>query len=164
MKKAFVLALALVLTLSLAVPASAASTGSPVAPAVSDTATAALPEVAEVKAEDGTAVVVELVPAEDTANLTKEAETTFVAAQEKLVEAAPEGMKTQYFTYIKVTTTDGKASNSAVSITVKIANATKVVAKQFIDGKWVELNVVINPDGTVTIKGLIDGPLAIFTE
>lgn len=163
MKKAFVLALALVLTLSLAVPASAASTGSPVAPAVSDTTTASLPEVADVKAEDGSAVVVELVSVEDTKDLSKEAVKDFEAAQENLAEAAPAGMKTQYFTYVKVTDSEGKATSSTVTMTVKVSNATKVVVKQFVGGKWVERKVTLNADGTVTIEGLVDGPIAIFT-
>lgn len=163
MKKAIVLALALVLTLSLAVPAAAASTGSPVAPAASETTTASLPVVADVKAEDGSAVTVELVSVEDTTGLTEEAVKDFEAAQEKLAEAAPAGMKTQYFTYVKVSDTEGKASSASVTMTVKVANATKVVAKQFVDGKWVELKVTLNTDGTVTIEGMVDGPLAIFT-
>ena len=39
-----------------------------------------------------------------------------------------------------------------------------VVVKQFVDGKWIELETVINDDGTVTIMGVVDGPIAIFTE
>lgn len=164
MKKAIVLALALVLTLSLAVPAAAASTGSPKAPAASETTTASLPVVADVKAEDGSTVTVEMVSVEDTKGLSEEAVKDFTAAQEKLAEAAPAGMKTQYFTYVKATGADGKAATSPVSMSVKVANATKVVAKQFVDGKWVELKVTVNADGTVTIEGLVDGPLAIFTK
>lgn len=40
---------------------------------------------------------------------------------------------------------------------------SKIVVKQFVDGKWVELETIINDDGTVTIKGVVDGPMAIFT-
>ena len=39
-----------------------------------------------------------------------------------------------------------------------------VVVKQFVDGKWIELETVINDDGTVTVMGVVDGPIAIFTE
>lgn len=163
MKKAFVMALALVLTLSLAVPASAASTGSPVAPTVSDTTTAPLPEVVDVKAEDDSDVIVELIPVEDITQLTEEEVKNFKAAQEKLAEATPAGMKVQYFNYVKVLDTDGKPVNTSVSITIRLPDATKVVAMQFIDGKWVELKVTLNPDGTFTIHGVVDGPLAIFT-
>lgn len=39
-----------------------------------------------------------------------------------------------------------------------------IVVKQFVDGKWIELETVINDDGTITIMGVVDGPIAIFTE
>lgn len=48
-----------------------------------------------------------------------------------------------------------------------VGNGTTVpniVVKQFVDGKWIELETVINNDGTVTIMGVVDGPIAIFTE
>lgn len=171
MKKAFVLALAVILALSLAVPAAAAGTGSPVAPETSETTTAPLPEIVEteVKTEDGITVVVEPVAAEDTKALAVEEQKTFATAQESLAEAVPTGMKPQYFFYVKVTATkaDGSVSDkpaAPVNMTVKIDNAAKVVVKQFIDGKWVERKVVVNPDGTITIEGVVEGPIAIFTE
>ena len=39
-----------------------------------------------------------------------------------------------------------------------------VVVKQFVDGKWIELETVINDDGTITIMGVVDVPIAIFTK
>lgn len=39
-----------------------------------------------------------------------------------------------------------------------------IVVKQFVDGKWIELETVINDDGTITIMGVVDGPIAIFTK
>ena len=97
----------------------------------------------------------------------KEEQKTFVAAQEKLAEAAPAGMKTQFFFYAKVTkkAADGTTakSDAPVSMTVKVDSAAKVVVKQFVDGKWVERKVVVNADGTITIENVEDGPIAIFT-
>ena len=168
MKKAIVLALALVLAMSLAVPV--AAVGSPVAPTTSETTTAPLPEVIveEVKTEDGATIVVEPVAADKVEEMPKEDQKTFVAAQEKLVEAAPAGMKTQFFFYVKVTKieADGTTakSDAPVSMTVKVDNAAKVVVKQFVDGKWVERKVVVNADGTITIEDVVDGPIAIFTK
>ena len=46
---------------------------------------------------------------------------------------------------------------------MKIANVTKVVVKQFVDGKWVELKATLK-DGNVVIEGLVEGPVAIFTK
>lgn len=167
MKKAIVLALALVLAMSLAVPVAAVS--SPVAPTTSETTTAPLPEVVveEIKTADGATVVIEPVAADKVEEMPKEDQKTFVAAQEKLAEAAPAGMKTQFFFYAKVTKTaaDGTTAKSdvPVSMTVKVDNAAKVVVKQFVDGKWVERKVVVNADGTITIENVVDGPIAIFT-
>ena len=168
MKKAIVLALAVMLTLSLAVPAAAVT--SPVAPETSETTTAPLPEVIveEVKTEDGATIVVEPVAADKVEEMPAEDQKTFVAAQEKLVEAAPAGMKTQFFFYVKVTKieADGTTakSDAPVSMTVKVDNAAKVVVKQFVDGKWVERKVVVNADGTITIEDVVDGPIAIFMK
>ena len=169
MKKAIVLALAVMLTLSLAVPA-AAAVGSPVAPTTSETTTAPLPEIVEqeTKTEDGATVTVEPVAADKVEEMPKEDQKTFVAAQEKLAEAAPAGMKTQFFFYAKVTkkaadSTTAK-SDAPVSMTVKVDSAAKVVVKQFVDGKWVERKVVVNADGTITIENVVDGPIAIFTK
>ena len=211
MKKAIVLALALVLTLSLAVPASAVT--SPVAPETSETTTAPLPEIVEeeAKTEDGAAVTVEPVAADKVEEMPVEEQKTFVAAQEALKEAAPKGMKAQYFFYAKVTKTEADGTSSKVTgsvaddgtvksaapanLTIKLDSILKaangnvngkgnangnvngkgngvgngnaipnIVVKQFVDGKWVELETVINDDGTITIMGVVDGPIAIFTK
>lgn len=211
MKKAIVLALALVLTLSLAVPAAAVT--SPVAPETSETTTAPLPEIVEeeTKTEDGATVTVEPVAADKVEEMPAEEQKTFVAAQETLKEAAPKGMKTQYFFYAKVTKTEADGTSSKVTgsvaddgtvksaapanLTIKLDSILKsangnvngkgnangnvngkgngvgngnavpnIVVKQFVDGKWIELETVINDDGTVTIMGVVDGPIAIFTE
>ena len=147
MKKALVFVLAVMLVMSMAVPTFAA-TASPKAPASSSTTTASTPEV--VVTGD---VKVELVAVEDAKNLPAE-------AQETLKDAAPAGMKAQYFCYFKAETKD----NAPATVTLKVANASAVVVKQFVDGKWVELKATLNADGTVVIEGLVDGPIAIFTK
>lgn len=167
MKKAIVLALAVILTLSLAVPAAAVS--SPVAEETSQTTTAPLPDVVEkeVTTDDGAKVVIDLSAVNDEASLSNEAKETFAAAQESLAETAPAGMKAQYFFYATTTKVNADGSTESydkpVDITLKIDNVTKVVVKQFVNGQWVELETVMNPDGTITIKGVVDGPMAIFT-
>ena len=221
MKKAMILALAVMLTLSLAVPAAAVT--SPVAPETSETTTAPLPEIVEeeTKTEDGATVTVEPVAADKVEEMPVEEQKTFVAAQETLKEAAPKGMKVQYFFYAKVTKTgtDGTSSKvtgsvaddgtvksvTSANLTIKLdsileaangnangkgsangnvngkgnANGNdngkgngvgngktvpNIVVKQFVDGKWVELETVINDDGTITIMGVVEGPIAIFTK
>ena len=203
MKKAMILALAVMLPLSLAIPAAAATAESPTAPKTSQTTTAPLPEIVEeeAKTEDGAAVTVEPVAADKVEEMPAEEQKTFVAAQEALKEAAPKGMKAQYFFYAKVTKTEADGTNSkvtgsvaddgtvksvaAVNMTIKLdsilkaangsangkgngvgngATVPNIVVKQFVDGKWIELETVINDDGTITIMGVVDGPIAIFTK
>ena len=213
MKKAMILALAVMLTLSLAIPAAAATADSPTAPETSQTTTAPLPEIVEeeAKTEDGAAVTVEPVAADKVEEMPAEEQKTFVAAQEALKEAAPKGMKAQYFFYAKVTKTEADGTSSKVTgsvaddgtvksaapanLTIKLDSILKaangnvngkgnangnvngkgngvgngnaipnIVVKQFVDGKWIELETVINDDGTVTIMGVVDGPIAIFTK
>ena len=213
MKKAMILALAVMLTLSLAIPAAAATAESPTAPKTSQTTTAPLPEIVEeeAKTEDGAAVTVEPVAADKVEEMPVEEQKTFVAAQEALKEAAPKGMKAQYFFYAKVTKTEADGTSSKVTgsvaddgtvksaasanLTIKLDSILKaangnvngkgnangnvngkgngvgngnavpnIVVKQFVDGKWIELETVINDDGTITIMGVVDGPIAIFTK
>ena len=159
MKKALVFVLAVVMVMAMAVPASAAI-NSPTAPTTSETTTAPTPVVVEGKDDSAT---VAFVPVEDVKNLPEEAQKEMVAAQNALAEAAPAGMKAQYFCYVTVEKSDAKADEAA-TITLKIDNAKEVVVKQFVDGKWVELEAVVNADGTVTVKGVVDGPIAIFTK
>ena len=166
MKKAIVLMLAVILSLSLAVPAAAAGTSSPKAATVSGTTTAPLPEVVEenVKAEDGTEVIIETLAADDT-KLAEEEKATLAEAQTALAKAAPAGMKAQYFFFVKVIAKDDATKKvGPVTLTLKVDNVTKVVVKQFVDGAWVELKAALNADGTVSVEGVVDGPIAIFTK
>ena len=166
MKKALVLVLALVLTMGLAVPAAAAGTASPTAPTTSGTTTAPLPEVTttEVKTEDGTVVIVEPVEATD-AKLDEAEKTELAAAQTALAEAAPAGTKVQYFFFVKVyDQADAAKEVGPVAMTIKVANADGIVVMQFVDGKWVELKTTVNADGTITIEGVVEAPMAIFTK
>ena len=167
MKKAIVLVLALVLTMGLAVPAAAAGTSSPTAPTTSETTTAPLPviEETEVADENGEVIVVTPVEATDDVVLDEEEKAELATAQAALASAAPAGMKVQYFFYVKVEV-QGDPSKEAgpVSITLKLENTDNIVVMMFIDGKWVEMETVVNADGTVTIKGVVEAPMAIFTK
>lgn len=167
MKKAIVLAIAVILTLGLAVPAAAVS--SPAAQKTSKTATAPLPELAgkEVTGANNVKVVIDLYAANDVTKLSDKAKKDFKAAQDSLKSVVPSGMKTQYFFYLTTSllNPDGTTEpyNEPVDVIFKIADVSKVVVKQFVDGEWKELEAVINSDGTVTVKGVADGPIAIFT-
>lgn len=152
MKKALVMLLAVVLVIGMAVPAYAVS--SPVGDKTSSTATADLP-----KLTDESKGYVELIATEDAEELPKESQAIFAEAQASLKDAAPAGMKTQYFFWCHIV-----GEKSPVDVTVELKGITELVVKQYLDGKWVELKSAINADGTVSIYGLVEGPVAIFTK
>lgn len=152
MKKALVMLLAVVLVIGMAVPAYAVS--SPVGDKTSATATADLP-----KLTDESNGFVELVDTADAEELSKESQATFAEAQASLKDAAPAGMKTQYFFWCHIV-----AKEKSADVTVELKGITELVVKQFQDGKWVELKSAINADGTISIYGLVEGPVAIFTK
>lgn len=160
MKKAFVLFLALVLALSLAVPAYAAVTSSE-AETQSGTSTAPLPFLISDTSNEDAAEKCVLIPVEDAAKLTEEEQAIFAEAQAALAEAKPADMRAQYFFYYKPGS-NADAENGS-TLVVNIRHITRVVVKQFVDGKWIPLKAYINPDGTVTIEGVVEGPIAIFT-
>ena len=56
------------------------------------------------------------------------------------------------------------ATEDAEKLTKESQAITELVVKQYLDGKWVELKSAINADGTVSIYGLVEGPVAIFTK
>ena len=183
MKKAIVLVLALVLTLSLAVPAAAdadrlnppedvipepTEVVSPTAPENSQTTAAPLPVVveSEPKRTKGPIVTVTLVDA-NKQNLAKDENDAMAKAQQILDEGA-KGMKTTLnFVYARVIKiyANGTTTREAVgSVTIKAENPEDIIVRQYIGDKWIDLEVVPNPNGTVTINGIQNGPMLIGTK
>lgn len=152
MKKVLSFALALVLVVSLAAPTAFAA--SPTAPEESATTTAPLPVVVP----SGSDYIV-FISTKDVEKLPEKALEELVEAQDTLKDAVPEGMKAQYFCYVHVSSATGSGN-----VVLKIDNITEIVVMQFIDGKWVEIEATINPDGTISVKSLVSGPIAIFTK
>lgn len=168
MRKVVTFVLAVVLVMAMAVPAMATAVGSPTAPVAAPDKTTSLPEVT--KQDDNSLIV----PIEEADTLSDAAKETFSTAQKELMdeekqkEIIPEGMATQYFFYYVPAES---AQTSAVTMKIDELDAdaqtdasTYIVVKQFQDGKWVELKVTVNADGTVTIEGLGEGPVAVFVK
>ena len=146
MRKVLTFVLAVMLVMAMAVPAFAVA--SPTAPVAAPNKTTALPVVAETLPEGVKLVAITA--------LTAEAKEVVVAAQAELKAAAPAGMAVKYFFYAE--------AEETVELTLKLGKVTEVVVMQFVDGKWIEVESVLNADGTVTIKGVVEGPIAIFTK
>lgn len=163
MKKTVGIALALMLVIGLAVPAMAAQETSAKAAVGSPAAT---PEDLTPLVVETSSPNLEVLSAEEVADLPEEKQETFAQAMDSLKEdedAVPEGMAVRYVFYCSVTE-EGSTSTEALSMTIRLDDFKELVVKQFIDGKWVELEFIINEDGTVTILNIVDAPMAIFVK
>lgn len=163
MKKTVGIALALMLVMGLAVPAMAAQETSAKAAVSSPAAT---PEDLTPLVVETSSSNLEVLSSEEVADLPEEKQETFTQAVETLKEdeeAVPEGMAVRYVFYCSVTE-EGSTSTEALSATIQLDDFKELVIKQFIDGKWVELEFIINEDGTITILNVVDAPMAIFVK
>lgn len=151
MRKVFVFALAVVMVMAMAVPAFAA-VASPAAKAEE-----MLPEIDTGKTGGTLATV------EDVEKLPEEAKKTFEAAQTDLAKAAPEGMATKFFFYF-TPAAEKKGDAEPGTLVISVPDVEKVVIKQFVNGKWVELEYELDKDGNIILKDMAEGPVAIFTK
>lgn len=158
-----------IIVLSLSVPAFAA-TDSAEAPEEDSDETADLPEVvggnvilvpvadilttspeeARALAETITEEFGEELTAEEVEAVTE----VVTQAIESLASVVPEGVTVRSFCY---------AANAG-EVTLKITDASAVTAMAFLNGEWVEIEVIDNGDGTYTLNLDEACPIAILTE
>ena len=153
MKKIMTVLLAIMLLVSVAVPAFAAS---PTAPEATTSKTSSLPVVAG-KDQDDSCILYSVYDADE---LTEEECTSFKEAQKSLKKEVPAGMRVKYFFYHQPL----EATAAACEHTLNIGNFAEVIVKQYLEGKWVELEVKVNENGTITISGIETGPMAIIVK
>lgn len=154
MKKTLTLILAMLLMVAaVAVPAFAAS---PTAPEATTSKTSSLPVVAD-KDQDDSCILYSVYDADE---LTEEECTSFKEAQKSLKKEVPAGMRVKYFFYHQPL----EAAAAACEHTLDIGNFAEVIVKQYLEGKWVELEVKVNENGTITISGIETGPMAIIVK
>lgn len=163
MKKAVGIFLALTLVMSLAIPAAAAEGTPAAAPVSSPTAT---PEDLKPLVVETSSPNLEIMSAEEIKDLPEAKQQAYAEAMKSLKEdknVVPEGMAVRYLVYCSITE-EGLTSDDVFSVTIKLDDFEELVIMQFINGKWVELEYVINEDGTITILNVVDGPMAIFVK
>lgn len=176
MKKAFVFFLSLVLVMSLALPAFAV--GSPIVNPYK-------PVVVE-----GVVCPCRIVLWSERDILSSEAKAAFEAAKETVKDVVPEGFACRdlvyhrdadqcapctvelFFSGASVADDAEKAWNhstadvnicEAYEVEMSIEGVTEVVIKQYENNEWVEKEVTLN-GGVVTVKNIMDAPVAIFTK
>lgn len=153
MKRFLAAILALVLVLSVSAAAYAAGGSVQAAPAVeAGNKTTALPTVVN---SDAT-----LVSIDNIADLPEEAQKVFKEASESVKKEVPDGMVARYFFY-----SESKSYPYELKINMDdIKDVKDLASKLFLDGKWVDLKLVLNKDGTVSITVTGEGPMAVFTK
>ena len=170
MKKVLVWTLAVVLVLSMAIPAAAA-------PGEAHSSPAAKPENLEPVLTEESYVVVELHSTEDVLELHEDVQVVMQEAKEQLADAAPEGHAVKYFFYVEIvgdqqesvsvdfeTFVESASAENSNAFDVEDVKQGRVVFMQFVDGEWVELDYVINEDGTITVFNVVEGPFAVFMK
>lgn len=161
MKKVLVFVLAVMMIMSMAVPAAALP---------SPTAAAAdlMPVITEESKQ-----IVELHTTEDVLELHEDIQEIMAEAKEQLADACPEGFKVKYFFYVEITGTEKTSVSVDFESIVEHIGAGeaeedvkqgKLVFMQFVDGKWVELEYVVNEDGTITVFNVVEGPISVFVK
>ena len=152
MKKILAFVLALVVVFSLSAVAFAA-TGSVTAEKTTEDGTkaTALPTVAE-------NTEVKLTAIDEVEDLPEEAQEAVKEAQETLEAAVPEGMEAQYFFYA-----ESEVFPYELTVTMEnVKDAKDFAGKLFVNGEWIDLEYVLNDDGTITITIRENGPVALF--
>ena len=102
---------------------------------------------------------VRLYSTEDVLKLSEEVQKLMAEAKAKLKDTCPAGFAAKYFCYAEII-----GSESSVSVVFNPMDHNEIQVKQYADGAWMERKATVNEDGTVTVAGVTEGPIAIFTK
>lgn len=146
MKKVFTFALIAVLVLGMAVPAVALGGNQ-----------AAWDRLLPALHENSFDLVI-FYSMDDVLNLSEEDQKLMEEAQEKLDEAYKEHLALRYFCMAEIV-----GSKSVGVVFDPIAHA-EIEFQQYVDGAWKMLEHTVNADGSISVEGIMNGPLAIFVN
>lgn len=90
-------------------------------------------------------------------HLSDEIQNLMTEAKAKLKDACPAGCAAKFFCYVEIF---GDAESATVDF--EKLDFNEIHFDQYVGEEWVELPHEINEDGTITVKGIIEGPMAIF--
>lgn len=95
----------------------------------------------------------------DIQQLSEEDQKLMEQAQAQLDEARPADLALKYFCMAAMVD-----SESAAALVFEPIEHDEIQFKQYVDGAWMLLDHTVNQDETITVEGVVDGPLAIFTN
>lgn len=104
-------------------------------------------------------VIVQLHTLEEVETLSEEIQNRMAEASDELKDACPKGFAVKYFFEMEILGTE-----KAVSVDFEPIAHSEIVFKQYVDGAWVELEFSIDDNGIITVSGVVEGPVAIFTK
>lgn len=96
---------------------------------------------------------------EDVLKLSGDVHKLMAEAKAKLKDACPAGFAVKYFCYGEIV-----GNESSAPMVLKPIDHDEIQVMQYVDGAWMELKATVNEDGTVTVEGVAEGPIAIFTK
>lgn len=91
--------------------------------------------------------------------LTEAVQKEMAVAKEALKEACPEGYAVKYFFHFDILTDD-----SSVTVGFEPIDHNAIVFMQYIDGMWVQMEYTMDEVGILTIEGIVEAPIAVFTK
>lgn len=92
-------------------------------------------------------------------HMSEEIQDLMAEAKAKLKDACPPGLAAKFFCYVEIL---GGAESATVIF--EHMEFEEIHFEQYIDGEWVECDYVVNEDGTITVKGVVEGPKIIFIK
>ena len=104
-------------------------------------------------------LIVQLHTPEEIAMMSEEIQNRMAEAKEKLKDAIPAGFAAKYFFEMEILGTE-----DVVSVDFEPIAHSEIAFKQYVDGTWVETEFSIDDNGIITVSGLVEGPVAIFTK
>lgn len=141
MKKMLVVVLSVILTVSLAVPATAAGKDTP----------SERPFLASTTSKDAKCTFLN-----EASELSEAELEELTEAENAELEAGGKGMKTHDLFYFY--------TSEPADAVFYVPDSPDLIAKQFIDGKWVKLDTIVNEEeSTITVKNAVDAPMILYS-
>lgn len=96
---------------------------------------------------------------EDVMNLSEEDQALMNEAHEQLSETAKDHLGLTYFCMTEIL-----GSENGIDVVFDPIEHSEIQFEQYIDGVWTVLEHTVNEDGTISVEGVVNAPLAVFSN
>lgn len=108
---------------------------------------------------DESYLIVQLHNLEEVVTLPEEIQNRIAEAKDQLKDACPRGFAVKYFFEMEIIGTD-----AAVDVEFEPIDHNAIAFKQYVDGAWKDLEHSVGNDGIISVRGLVNGPVATFVK